>query len=328
LARRIEQHVAVHLWAGTEFCRRVLAAGVDGAAAIYGFNSASLELLQYARRKGIFGIVEQTIAPALLQSELLAAENEAYPAWRDSGAAGPAVQRFAEHEKAEWEASSLIVCASEFVRQGIAAFGGPAGRCAVVPYGVDWKCPPVVRSAPHQPLRVLTVGAVGLRKGSPYVFQAAKLSKSFAVFRMAGALAAPSAARQEAPANVELPGPIPRAAIASEYDWADVFLLPSLCEGSATATYEALAAGLPVIATPNTGSVVRDGVDGFIVPIRDPQAIAARLDQLASSPQLFAALAANARRRAAEYTIPRYGERLLAAIEAAGCPLEIAVVQD
>ena len=47
---------------------------------------------------------------------------------------------------------------------------------------------------------------------------------------------------------------------------ADVFVFPSLFEGSAVVTYEALAAGLPSVVTPSAGSVVRDGVEGFIVP--------------------------------------------------------------
>ena len=90
----------------------------------------------------------------------------------------------------------------------------------------------------------------------------------------------------------------------------DVFLLPSICEGSATVIYEALAAGLPVICTPNAGSVVRDGVDGFIVPIRDPDAIMEKLEQLATNAQLLAQMSENARRRAGEYSIDAYGERL------------------
>jgi len=98
------------------------------------------------------------------------------------------------------------------------------------------------------------------------------------------------------------------------YSWADVFLLPSLCEGSATVCYEALAAGLPVITTPNAGSVVRDGVDGFIVPIRDAEAIAEKLDLLAKDRDLLAAMSANAVARSREFTLAKYSERLVATL--------------
>ncbi len=74
-------------------------------------------------------------------------------------------------------------------------------------------------------------------------------------------------------------------------------LLPSLCEGSATAVYEALAAGLPVICTPNTGSVVRHGIDGYIVPIRDVHETAQILRQLADNPALLARMSESARER-------------------------------
>ena len=74
--------------------------------------------------------------------------------------------------------------------------------------------------------------------------------------------------------------------MAKHYQWADVFVLPSICEGSATVIYEAIGYGLPVVTTPNAGSVVRDGVEGFVVPIRDVAAIIQSLDRLSSDPQL------------------------------------------
>jgi len=112
---------------------------------------------------------------------------------------------------------------------------------------------------------------------------------------------------------VQLTGVVPRSEVAAHYAWADVFLLPSLCEGSATSTYEAMFQGLPVVCTPQTGSVVRDGIDGFIVPPRDGAAIADKLALLAAKPDLLAQLSENARQRSADFTLEKYGERLLAA---------------
>jgi len=105
--------------------------------------------------------------------------------------------------------------------------------------------------------------------------------------------------------------------MAEHYAWADVFLLPSICEGSATVCYEALAAGLPVVTTENAGSVVRDGIDGFIVPIRDAAAVVARLETLDRDRPLLESMARAARERAREFTLEKYGERLLAALSAA-----------
>jgi glycosyltransferase involved in cell wall biosynthesis len=161
---------------------------------------------------------------------------------------------------------------------------------------------------------VLTVGAVGLRKGSPYVGAVAKAVRDIAQFRMVGPIDVQPEAVATLSASVELTGPIPRSEMRAQFEWADVFLLPSLCEGSATAVYEALAAGLPVICTENTGSVVRHGVDGYIVPIRDVAETTDILKQLAGNPAMLARMSDSARERAADYTVARYGERLVAAL--------------
>ena len=115
--------------------------------------------------------------------------------------------------------------------------------------------------------------------------------------------------------TVELVGPIPRAEILTQYAWADLFLLPSICEGSATVVYEAMAAGLPVICTPNTGSVVRNGCEGFIIPIRNSDAIADVIDRLSTDRELLFSLQKSARRRAQDYSLHAYKVRLEQAME-------------
>jgi glycosyltransferase involved in cell wall biosynthesis len=143
------------------------------------------------------------------------------------------------------------------------------------------------------------------------VLQAAERLGTAVRMRMAGPDRLPPPVRRRMERSVELRGIVPRAAIAEEYRWADVFLLPSLCEGSATVVYEALASGLPVITTYSTGSVVRDGIEGLIVPERDPQAIVEAVRYLAGNEEARTTMAANARLRAAEYTVEQYGIRLL-----------------
>ena len=106
-------------------------------------------------------------------------------------------------------------------------------------------------------------------------------------------------------------GQVPRSQIHQHYAWADVFLLPSICEGSATVTYEALACGLPVITTPNTGSIVRDNIDGYIVPIRDVEAIASRLELLISQPELLQQMNAQALKISELGSLTSYQTRLL-----------------
>lgn len=303
------------LWGGQEFCRLVLRSWPPGAQALFAYNSAALELLQHARQNGLHGILEQSIAPKRLERRLLAEEAAAHPGWEETVNSRGAGEEYAAREEAEWQEADLILCGSEFVKDGIRACGGPVDRVAVVPYGVDTSPNLRERRETGGPLRVLTVGAVGLRKGSPYVLEAARLLDRQVEFRMVGPVGVSDLARSLLSRHVEIVGPVTRPAVAEHYRWADVFLLPSLCEGSATATYEALSWGLPVVCTPNTGSVVRDGVDGFIVPIRDGKAIAERIERLARSQELWAEMSNNARERALEFSLERYGQRLLAALD-------------
>ena len=184
-----------------------------------------------------------------------------------------------------------------------------------MPYGVDRRYSrhePRTRGA--GPLRVLTVGEVSLRKGAPYILEAARRLGRDAEFRLVGPVGLSAEAAAGFNAVAPLRGAVARQAMRAEYDWADVFLLPSICEGSATVVYEALAAGLPVICTPNTGTVVRDGVEGFIVPIRDPGAIAEKLGYLMSRPALLREMSANALARSQDYTLDHYRRRLLDAL--------------
>jgi glycosyltransferase involved in cell wall biosynthesis len=307
--------LATNIWAGKALCKLVERSGLGAAAGVHVFSSAGLELLKAARAQRRRGVLEQVIAPRRIEIELLEREHAAFPNWepvyRNDGSAAD----FCAREEAEWDAADVILCGSEFVRDGILRCGGPADRAVVVPYGVDagFTSPP---RAPHNgPIRVLVVGAVGLRKGSPYVQAAATRLTGRAVFRMVGPLTVLPKARAALSAVVELTGPLPRSEIAGHFAWADLLLLPSLCEGSAVATYEALAAGLPVICTPNTGSVVRDGADGLIVPIRDADAIVEAIDRLASHPDMRRAMAESARKRAVEYDLSGYGRRLVATLQ-------------
>ena len=96
----------------------------------------------------------------------------------------------------------------------------------------------------------------------------------------------------------------------------DVLLLPSLFEGYALVISEALSQGLPVITTKNSGATqtIRDSVEGFIVPIRNSQAIAERLLQLSTNRDQLAAMRLACLRRAAELSWAGYEQGLRVAV--------------
>jgi glycosyltransferase involved in cell wall biosynthesis len=320
MARSNSEYLRHWLLTGEEFCRTILQNGWGGAGAVYAFSTAALPLLEAARQKGMLAIVEQPGAPRAIFHRLLSEEAAAWPGWAFERVSPALCQEIDRLERAEWAAADLVLCGSEFVRHSIRELGGPVERCAVIPYGVDLPPMPRRRRRSGDPLHVLFCGRVGLMKGIPYLLRSAHiLSPARFHFRLVGRSELPKSVRTSS--NVELTGVVPRSTVPEHLEWADVFVLPTLCEGSATVCYEALAAGLPVITTPHAGSVIRDGLDGYIVPIRDASAISVRLELIASDPDLHEALSENASARAAEFTVSRYAERLLSAIPATRKPL-------
>ncbi len=95
--------------------------------------------------------------------------------------------------------------------------------------------------------------------------------------------------------QVELLGRVSHADMPARMAAADVFVFPSLFEGSAVVTYEALACGLPSVVTAQAGSVVRDGIEGFVVRRATSMSLAHRMEQLGNTPELRARMAAAAR---------------------------------
>ena len=91
----------------------------------------------------------------------------------------------------------------------------------------------------------------------------------------------------------------------------DAYVFPSLLEGSSKSVYEALSAGLPVITTFNSGSIVRDKQDGFIIPIADPEALKDAMLKLKDSPELRARLGDSGRNFVKKFTWQKYASNIV-----------------
>lgn len=311
LASDRERLSRVHLWAGTTFGEHVVRTGFGTASAVYTFNTAALEILQAARGRGLFTVVEQTIAPRAIEEELLAKEHLRFPEWEPHRHHGEATALTVKREFDEWVLADLIVCGSEFVKNGIAQCGGPVERCVVVPYGVDLKFKVPRRKQHDGPLRVLTVGDASLRKGVAYALEVAKALQGVAELRWVGPISLYSNARTQLTEYVQLTGNVPRSEIMQHYEWADVFFLPSVCEGSATVIYEAQSCGLPVLTTLNSGSTVCDSLDGFITTVGDVMMMIARLQRLHENRALLAEMSVAAAENSRNLSLLAYQKRLL-----------------
>ncbi|MGR9099996.1 MAG: glycosyltransferase family 4 protein [Gammaproteobacteria bacterium] len=269
----------IFLEAARRFADCIAAKKAGDLKMLWGFNGAALELFRSAKASGGVCILEQTILPARIAMRLLREELERWPDWEPGfdDIEGDAV--IIEREEEEWKLADCIVAGSQFVRSGLMECGVPETKIRIVPYGVDSRmfARPERKNAGNDNgrLKVLFAGAVGLRKGAPDLLDALiRLGPEKVEARFAGPIALDRGKIEPYKAVAAFLGPVPRSQMADLYHWADVFVLPSIVEGSATVCYEALMAGLPVITTPNAGTIVRDGIDGFIIPIRKSDTLA------------------------------------------------------
>jgi glycosyltransferase involved in cell wall biosynthesis len=166
-------------------------------------------------------------------------------------------------------------------------------------------------------LRVLFVGALTQRKGLADLFAAMKMIDSAAVelVVMGSTLRSLSWYRDQFPDFTYEP-PRPHREVLRLMHSCDIFVLPSIVEGRALAQQEAMACGLPLIATRNAGAddLIGEGVTGFLVPIRSPEAIAEKINWCAANRSLISGMGIAAKQRAGELSWRAYGETIVSAI--------------
>jgi glycosyltransferase involved in cell wall biosynthesis len=143
------------------------------------------------------------------------------------------------------------------------------------------------------------VGHVNCRKGVVYLLEAwSRIELPGAELLLVGN---PDAAGRELLARhrgaCQVVPNMPHGELHQTLAHADVFVFPSLAEGSPLVVYEAMAAGLPVITTENARAAVRHGTDGIVVPIRDVDALAGAISFMFEHPDVRLRMGREARRR-------------------------------
>lgn len=291
---------------------RACSEGFGGANALYtNFINNDLDAVRQAKDLGLHVVHELIIGADV--GRILLEERRSYPGIEAEGEPETVVEAGIERDLQKWNISDQILVPSEYCRESSIALGCDPSKISLVPYGIPEHWFELVPDP--EPGRILFVGQVGLRKGNHVLAEACRLLQRRGMAlecRVAGPL-------QVDVSHPLFAGPtylnqVPRSQIREEFRRADLFVLPTLADSFGLVHLEAMACGVPVITTPNCGSVVRDGMDGFIVPIRDAVALADRLQQLLDDRPLRQCLGINARARAREFTWARYSERLLSAI--------------
>ena len=308
-----------HLKVGAAFARKVnrhllrekLDPNVD---CFFGFDTGSLETLEALRERNLRSVVDQ-IDPARVEEELVFREAEKWPGWQKMPGRIPDV--YFERLAAEWAAADFVLVNSEWSKKALIMQGVPAEKLLVVPVAFESQVNPTAPRDYHRhPFTVLWLGTVNLRKGIPYLVEAARALKGEDIrFIVAGPIAISEAAIKSAPPSMSFVGKVTRDQTEAWYQKADLFVLPTISDGFAITQVEAMAQGLPVISTPNCGAVVTHGIDGLIVPAGDSAALTQAIAQLNEERNLLAEMSYFARKKSSAFQLPRQADEIESAME-------------
>jgi glycosyltransferase involved in cell wall biosynthesis len=270
---------------------RAMARRLPPSDVVVAWSAKALHTLRKARSQGAMTVVERGSSHIATQRRLMEDELQR---WGVRTRLPPVDPWTVDKEMQEYAEADAIAIPSTFVRRTFLENGVPESKLVQVPYGVNLDS---FRSLPRTDarFRVLFVGGLSLRKGIPYLLEAARLAD--AELWLVGPVHDEVRSMIPSSSKVRLFGKVPQARLPEFYAQADAFIIPSIEEGMAVVILQALACGCPVICTPNSGGedVVVEGRNGFVIPLRDPGAIADRIERLRSNPTLQKEMSAAAR---------------------------------
>ena len=296
ISRRLHRHRAeeISYRYSTRFARWA-ARHLPEADVVQAWTGYALEPMAAARRAGATTIAFRGSAHIRTQVELVREEFASFGLQPPRGH-----DAVIERECAEYDAADMVNVISTFARRTFIERGFAPSRLILTPLAVDMpEVTGSVRRTPRRgPLRVLFLGNVSLRKGVHYLLEATNALGPAAVnVSLVGGVSPDGEVILDRLATRgESKGSVPRQKLAAVFKAHDVLVLPSVEDGFGAVICEAMAAGLPVIATENTGApdVVHDGVDGFVVPARSARALRDALEQLVADPARVIAMGASA----------------------------------
>lgn len=238
--------------------------------------------IEAAKRAGMRVITDHSIAhPAWIAQALASEDPSGQPSWISPD------DPFWSRVLKDCETADMLLVNSDFVKNTFIDHGYPPEKIAVVYLGVreDFLSLKTDYAIDDRPIELLFTGQFGLRKGAGYLVRALEMLASDGVDFRLTALgdareAAPLIAQSSIRNRILTPGFVPQDELRSYLASADMYVFPSLAEGCASSAMEALAAGLPVIATAETGLPATHGESYFEIPSKDPAAIAAAIKNL------------------------------------------------
>lgn len=280
----------------------------------FGYDTGFLEPARWVRERGGETVVCQ-MDPSRFEVDLVKEEERLWPGWAKRSADIP--EAYFRRREEEWRVAQLVMVNSHWSRQALIAQGVSESKIVVVPLAYEMPqvegrkvkdigesgngFRPLTFDSRHT-LRVLFLGQVILRKGIQYLIEAARSLQNEPIhFDVVGPLGISEAAVTSAPGNMTFHGAINRDKAPQFFSKTDLFVLPTLSDGFALTQIEAMSYGVPVIATPNCGAVVSDGIDGLILEARDATGLAGAIRSFLDSPERLSRMRAAAKLKAAQF---------------------------
>jgi starch synthase len=298
-------------WRNRIFQNLIPESEIVAADVVVGFDTGSWIVAQRAKRLGKKFILDQSIGHPAARIPEMAKMGRAEETWGEPYQPRPG--RLGNWEKVEHELADRIVVGSQFTRNTLIGQGVSAEKIRILPYGVGKEFVAEGQKREGQckgKVRFLFLGQLTQRKGVQFLLEAWKdlpLGKAELVLMGGGQR---WGWKKQAGAGVTFVGQASRSRVLKDMGRSDVLILPSLFEGFGLVILEAMAAGLTVIATQNTGGpdVIGEGKEGFVVPAGDAEALREKMEWFIRNPEKAIEMGKAAHRKAKEFTWERYGK--------------------
>lgn len=311
----------VWAWSEQAFDRWVSQQLRPGLAAVYGYENAALLTFMRAKELGLACIYEVPSPDPIFFRNILSHELERCPELKS-----PYLEKVThlhaervERKRVEWELADLVIVNSKHTRDTYRAAGMDVDKVRIVPLGA----PPVRQNkrASHQsgPLKMLWAGNFSFHKGARYLLEATRVlgPRCDCELDVYGAVHLPERLLCDLPDWVHFHGPIPQSELFSKYEQAELLVLPSLFDGFGMVVTEAMAHGLVVVTTPNTGAseLIRDGESGILVPAGDADALASAIERCLANREKLVRIGNAARQVASDWQWDDFRAALRSEIE-------------
>lgn len=216
----------------------------------------------------------------------------------------------------EVKLATHFLCASSLTKKSLTFKGISEDKIKVIPYGVDTSKFTFSERKHAEIFKVIFIGSLNQRKGITYLLDAlAEMKNVELTIITRGIYDEKLIQNYSFPIHVVID--VAHDKLQEELHNANCFVLPSVLEGFGQVILEAMATGIPVIATENTAGIdiIENGVDGFVTPIRDIQALKESLEKLKADFSFSKAMGKAAHEKAKVYTWDKFRTDLVTYIQ-------------